>query len=91
MSRKICESCGGTGLLIALDEPICCPDCCGLGYIEVEDEPELVACACGNTNLQVFHTVLNGWQVYCPKCGDKTDGDIDRDEAINWWNHLHTK
>jgi DnaJ-class molecular chaperone len=87
--RKECPTCLGLGLIPVLTPPMPCPDCHGLGYVEIEDEPEPMACFCGNTNLQIFHTVLDGWQVYCPNCGDKTEGDVDREEAINWWNHLH--
>jgi hypothetical protein len=88
--RKECPTCLDLGTIPVLTPPMPCPDCYGLSYIEVEDEPEPIACFCGNENLQVFHTVMDGWQVYCPNCGDKTDGDVDREEAINWWNHLHS-
>lgn len=91
MARKTCPTCLGLGLIPVFNPPMPCPDCGGSGFVYEYDEPELAACFCGNTNLDVFHTVLDGWQVYCPNCGEKTEGDIDREEAIRWWNHLHDK
>ena len=90
--KRECATCMGLGLIPVLSPPMPCPDCRGRGYIEIEedDEPELNACSCGCQNLQVYHTVLNGWQVYCPNCGEETEGDVDKTEAISWWNHLHS-
>ena len=90
--RRQCPTYLGLGLIPVFKSPMPCPDCCSHGYIDVEDdELELIACFCGNTNLQVFHTVLDGWQVYCPNCGEKIEGNVDRNEAVRWWNYLHEK
>lgn len=35
--QKTCNTCGGTGMWLALDNPICCPDCNGVGYVDVEE------------------------------------------------------
>lgn len=87
--RRQCPTCLGLGIIPVIQPPMPCPDCSGRGCIEEEDN--LTPCFCGCRNLQVYHTVLNGWQVHCPNCGEETDGDVDRDEAINWWNHLMSK
>ena len=86
MSKKECKTCLGLGFLPIMRPPMPCPECNGLGYIEEDDEEELQPCACGNHNLQVYHTVLDGWVVYCPECGYKVDENIDRASAIEYWN-----
>ena len=90
--RVRCSTCLGLGLIPVLRPPMPCPDCRGRGYVEVEDEEDDIApCFCGCRTLKVFYTVLNGWQVYCPSCGDETDGDVDKNEAIRWWNFKHQR
>ena len=93
MAKRQCPTCLGLGLIPVLRPPMPCPDCDGLGHVEEneDEDDEIVPCCCGCRNLQVYHTVLNGWQVYCPNCGEETDGDVDREEAIKWWNHLQNR
>ena len=95
MSRNTCPHCSGLGATPSfgggkaclLNPPIPCSHCNGMGYIE-ESDP--IACACGNHNLQVYHTVLDGWVVYCPECGFEVSGNIDRDSAVEYWNHKNS-
>lgn len=85
MAQKQCHSCLGLGLIPVITPPMPCPNCHGRGYIE-ETIVNPVACSCGNHKIQIYQTVIGGWIVYCPNCGNEVSGNIDKDSAIAYWN-----
>lgn len=54
-------------------------------------EKRIQPCLCGNQDPALIFTVLNGWQIYCSDCGAETEGDVDRNDAIEWWNCTNRK
>lgn len=83
MSKDTCMYCLGDGVIGDKTAPYPCTKCNGLGYVEQVDP---IACSCGNHKLQVYHTVLDGWVIYCPECGFNVSGNIDKNSAVEYWN-----
>lgn len=48
---------------------------------------ELKACrCCFGYDPYVYFSVMDGWAVYCPGCGELVTGGIDKEDAIDAWN-----